>query len=55
MGIQSQQCEGSVKKCKKSATKRQAKHKLRQHAIGAGGVEFFSIAIAPFARRSIQT
>jgi hypothetical protein len=37
MGIQ------SVKKCKKRATKRQAKHKLRHHAIDAGGVAFIAI------------
>jgi hypothetical protein len=43
MGIQSQQREGSVKKCKKRATKRQPKHKLRQHAIDAGGVAFIAI------------
>ena len=42
-GIQSQNREGSVKKCKKRATKRQPKHKLRQHAIDAGGVAFIAI------------
>jgi hypothetical protein len=44
MGIQSQQREGSVKKCKKRATKLLVKHKLsRQQAIDAGGVAFIAI------------
>jgi hypothetical protein len=41
--IQSQQSEGTAKKCKKRATKRQAKYRLRQHAIDAGGVAFIAI------------
>jgi hypothetical protein len=41
MGIQSQQREGAVKKCKKRGTKLLTKHKLqRQQAINAGGVAF---------------
>ena len=43
MGIQSQRREGAVKKCKKRGTKLLTKHKLRQHAINAGGVAFISI------------
>ena len=43
MGVQSQQREGAVKKCKKRGTKLLAKHKFRQHAINVGGVAFISI------------
>jgi hypothetical protein len=43
MGIQSQQREGAIKKCKKRATKRLTKHALRQHPIDAGGVAFVAI------------
>jgi hypothetical protein len=41
MGIQSQQREGAVKKCKKRGTRLLTKHKVpRQQAINAGGVAF---------------
>jgi hypothetical protein len=43
MGIQSQQREGAVKKCKKRGTKLLTKHRLnKQHPIDAGGVAFIS-------------
>jgi hypothetical protein len=44
IGIQSQQCERSVKEGKERATRRQAKgKKVRQHAIDVEGVAFIAI------------
>ena len=46
MGIRSQNCEGSVKKCKKRGTR--VKHKIvQQFAINAGGVAFNSSEHCP--------
>jgi hypothetical protein len=43
MGIQMQQREGAIKKCKKRAAKRLTTHAVRQHPVDAGGVAFIGI------------
>jgi hypothetical protein len=50
MGIQSQMRGGAIKKCKKRGTTLQAKHRLTQHAIVAGGKAFIAIENCPICR-----
>jgi hypothetical protein len=41
MGIQSQYCEGSIKKCRKIATKDKYKRRKFQQYLVTGGLDFY--------------